>query len=246
MHRRCYPPHVLVYDPMGAKRRRRRERRRRHQATTPPSLAARADELREVDQVERLAYSRRQAAEALGVSISTIDRRLVPAVDTVKTPWGQRLIPVSELERFVRNHMERGRPRTSRRPAGRPPSLPDSVIARIRLEYARGRSLGEIARTLSADGIPTAHGGRRWWPSTVRTVLLRRIRQELEAAGLSGPALNGAPPPDRRTPELPSWPGEARPVSEDVDTLWRDAESLRDVDRDHELGSRVDPHSAGP
>ncbi len=50
------------------------------------------------------------------------------------------------------------------------------VIACIRLEYARGGSLGEIARALAADGVPTAHGGRQWWPSTVRAVLLRETR----------------------------------------------------------------------
>jgi len=34
--------------------------------------------------VERLAYTRKQAAEVLGVSVSTIDRRVVPPIDTVK------------------------------------------------------------------------------------------------------------------------------------------------------------------
>lgn len=136
-----------------------------------------ASELRETDDVERLAYTRRQAAEALGVSISTIDRRVVPTVDTVKTPWGQRLIPVDELERFMREHIEPAAAAERRRQAaGRPVSLPDSVVARIRLERSRGRSLGEIARALTAEGIATAHGGRRWWPSTVRAVLLRTVR----------------------------------------------------------------------
>jgi hypothetical protein len=42
----------------------------------------------EAREVERLAYTRRQAAEALGVSISTVDRRIVPAIQTVKLPLG--------------------------------------------------------------------------------------------------------------------------------------------------------------
>ena len=33
--------------------------------------------------------------------------------------------------------------------------------------------LSEIARALTAEGVPTAHGGRKWWPSTVRAVLVR-------------------------------------------------------------------------
>lgn len=38
-------------------------------------------------------------------------------------------------------------------PAGRPPTLPPNVVDRIRLEHARGQSLGDIARTLNADGL---------------------------------------------------------------------------------------------
>jgi Recombinase len=161
-----------VYEPMSAQRKRRRNRERGHHSGTARSRS-RKKELTETGQVTRLAYSRRQAAEALGVSVSTIDRRVVPAIDTAKLPWGQRLIPVAELARFIREHIEPARDRPSRRPAGRPQTLPQGVVDRIRLEYARGRSLGEIAKTLNSDGVPTAHGGRRWWPSTVRAVVLR-------------------------------------------------------------------------
>jgi hypothetical protein len=129
--------------------------------------------LRQADEVERLAYTRRQAAEALGVSVSTIDRYVVPAIETIKTPWGQRLIPADELDRLLRNHREPARGRPPRGSAGRPAALPRSVVERIRLEVARGRSFSEIARVLTAEGVPTAHGGRRWWPSTVRAVLVR-------------------------------------------------------------------------
>jgi hypothetical protein len=137
----------------------------------------RAHELREAAEVERLVYTRRQAAEALGVSVSTIDRRVVPLIDTVKTPWGQRLIPVTELDRFLWEHLEFGSPRSASRRAGRPPVLPGAVVERVRLEYARGSSLAEIARGLSSDGVATAHGGRKWWPSTVRSVLIRASAQ---------------------------------------------------------------------
>jgi hypothetical protein len=126
-----------------------------------------------VVEAEQLAYSRKQAAEALGVSISTIDRRVVPSVQTVKTPWGQRLIPVAELERFLRDHLEPPREPGDRRSPGRPPALPRRVVERIRLDYARGQGLADIARQLNEDGVPTAHEGRQWWPSTVRAVLVR-------------------------------------------------------------------------
>ena len=157
---------------MSARRKRRLERARRHPAKSlRPTI--RVGDLYEVANPRRLAYSRRQAAGALGVSISTIDRRIVPAVNTVKTPWGQRLIPVDELERFLREHVAPATHAARRRPAGRRSELPDHVVDRIRLEFARGRSFGEIARALTFEGVATAHGGRRWWPSTVRSVLLR-------------------------------------------------------------------------
>src|SRR6266705_5043134 len=59
------------------------------------------------------------------------DRRVVPAVSTVKTPWGQRLAPVAELERFVQEHLEPAPGRAHGRPAGRPPtgSRPHTAVA---------------------------------------------------------------------------------------------------------------------
>jgi Recombinase len=137
--------------------------------------AGSSTQLGQADGVERLAYTRRQAAEALGVSISTIDRYVVPIIETIKTPWGQRLIPADELDRLLRKYREPARGRPAPRPAGRRPVLPRSVVERIRLEYARGRGLSEIARLLTSEGVPTAHGGRKWWPSTVRAVLVRSI-----------------------------------------------------------------------
>ncbi len=86
--------------------------------------------------------------------------------------WGTRLIPVDELERFVAER--RQPPRAKRRPparTGRKAGLPTEVVARIRDEHNGGKSLGEIARRLDADGVKTSQGGRRWWPSTVRAVL---------------------------------------------------------------------------
>ncbi|MDQ3380419.1 MAG: recombinase family protein [Actinomycetota bacterium] len=153
----------------------------------PPTVPVPSRGIREAGEVELLAYTRRQAAEVLGVSISTIDRRVVPSIDTVKLPWGQRLIPVDELERFLRSHIVPARARRARRPAGRPPTLPAGVVEQIRVKYARGGSLAEIARALTAEGVPTAHGGRKWWPSTVRAVLVR-----------SGPPQRIGPPLQRR------------------------------------------------
>jgi Recombinase len=157
-----------------AKRRQRlrAEKERRHADTQAP--LPRTRELETTSRVKRLACTRKQAAEALGVSLATLDRRVIPAIETVRTEWGSRLISVDELERYLAERRQEARA-TRRRPArpGRKPGLEPELVARIRGEYASGRSLGEIARQLNADGVRTSQGGRQWWPSTVRAVLGR-------------------------------------------------------------------------
>src|SRR5262245_55728303 len=152
--------------------------RRRHERGVEKAHrhAVPARPVREAETVVRLTYSIAQAAEALDVHPSTVSRSVVPTVETIETEWGQRLIPVDEIERYV---AERRRPVPRRRPpaaVGRPSAVPDAVARRIREEHAAGRTLGEIARGLDADQVPTAQNGRRWWPSSVRAVLLRSHR----------------------------------------------------------------------
>ena len=124
--------------------------------------------------MERLAYTRTQAAAALGISRSTFDRRVLPLIETVVMPWGTRLIPVDELQRLLAHQRQptRARAQTEAKP-GRPAAVTTDVVDRIRAEHAAGTSLGGIARELTSDQIPTAHGGAQWWPSTVRAVLRR-------------------------------------------------------------------------
>jgi Recombinase len=185
MHHEMQSASVFVYASraMSGKRQRRRikERRRQHRPSTEPtavSSTATPEAFKVADRVERLAYTRRQAAEALGISLATLDRRIVPALTTVKTPSGMRLIPIAELERFLEEHAQVASVEFSpRRRAGRPPSVPPHIVERIQREHDEGRSLGEIARGLTASRVPTAQGGRRWWPSTVRTILARSITQ---------------------------------------------------------------------
>jgi DNA invertase Pin-like site-specific DNA recombinase len=56
---------------------------------------------------------------------------------------------------------------------GRPQTMPRAVVKRIKRERAKGQSLAAIADGLNADGVPTAQGGRRWYPATVRYTLGR-------------------------------------------------------------------------
>jgi hypothetical protein len=121
--------------------------------------------------VERLAYTRTQAAEALGVGRSTFTQRVLPYVETVETPWGTKLIPADELERILLEWRRPAKPRRNPHRTGRPPAVPPEVIQRIRDARDAGLSLRRIADRLNADRTPTAHGGARWWASTVRSVL---------------------------------------------------------------------------
>jgi DNA invertase Pin-like site-specific DNA recombinase len=56
---------------------------------------------------------------------------------------------------------------------GRPRTMSQYAIERIRRERAAGNSLAAIANGLNADSIPTAQDGRRWYPATVRYTLNR-------------------------------------------------------------------------
>jgi hypothetical protein len=131
--------------------------------------------VREAASIERLAYTRAQAAQALGISRSTL-RRVLPYVETIEMSWGTSLIPVDELERLLAERRRPARQRAKPAGVGRPRTVPDDVVDRIRRARAAGESLHRIAAALNADGTPTAHGGVRWWPSTVRSVLQRLDR----------------------------------------------------------------------
>jgi len=107
-----------------------------------------------------------------------------------------RLIPVDELERFLAEQRQKARARPARtQPAGRRPGLPADLITRIRQQHAAGTSLAEIARTLNSDNVPTAQGGRQWWPSTVRAVLNRpspaKTAQRFPPADACAPVASG-------------------------------------------------------
>jgi hypothetical protein len=169
--------------------RRKTQKGRRHAELSKRRTDAPRVVVREAAHVERLAYTRTQAATALGISRSTFIRRVLPFVETIETGWGTRLIPVDELDRFVaeRRRKARATPGPPAR-AGRRTGISSEVIARVRREHAGGRSLGQIARGLNADGVPTSQGGRQWWPSTIRALLAAQLVRSVSDCrkGVSG------------------------------------------------------------
>ena len=80
-------------------------------------------------------------------------------------PQGERRL----ISQRTRRALARARAQGVR--LGRPPTMSPYAIARIRRERAAGTSLAAIANGLNADRIPTAQGGRRWYPATVRYTL---------------------------------------------------------------------------
>jgi hypothetical protein len=161
---------------------RRAEKARRHlQSTREPHTPAAQSPVatarprvvvREASHVERLVYTRSQAARALGISRSTL-RRLLPYLETIEMPWGAKLIPVDELQRIVAERRRMARPRLEPSTRGRKTSVPPEIAKRIHRERSAGRALRQIADDLNSERIPTAQGGKKWWPSTVRAVLQR-------------------------------------------------------------------------
>jgi Bacterial regulatory protein, Fis family/Recombinase len=157
---------------MSRRRQRRREKLLRHAAPVSRDPVKARPIIREAARVKRLAYTRSQAAEALGISRSTLTR-LLPFLEIVELPWGTKLVPVDELERLLRERRRSARRRPEPATPGRPRVIPPELAQQIRSERAAGKSFASIAADLNASGTRTAHGGRRWWPSTVRSVLFR-------------------------------------------------------------------------
>jgi DNA invertase Pin-like site-specific DNA recombinase len=56
---------------------------------------------------------------------------------------------------------------------GRPDRTPPETVARIVAMRRGGATLAAIATALTAEGVPTSQGGKRWYPSTVAAVLRR-------------------------------------------------------------------------
>ena len=72
---------------------------------------------------------------------------------------------------------------------GRPRTISLAAVTRARALRADGLSFAACAEQLTSEGVPTAQGGARWYPSTVRKVLLSADRtDESGNAGASPPA----------------------------------------------------------
>lgn len=112
----------------------------------------------------------------LGIDLSTPAGEFMASVMASAAQWERRLIGQRTRDALAAKQAAGVR-------LGRPQSLPTDVVARIRDARAGGASLASIAATLTADGVPTAHGGAKWHPSTVRAVLGSQAASAQSQAG---------------------------------------------------------------
>ena len=100
----------------------------------------------------------------LGIDTTTPAGELVANVIASAAQYEKRMIGLRTREGMAQRKAEGVH-------CGRPATLPADVVERIVAEKAAGRSLRGIAHLLNADAIPTAHGGAKWYGSTIKTVL---------------------------------------------------------------------------
>lgn len=123
-----------------------------------------------IDFAQLVERSRREgwtlAVLDIGVDMTTPNGRLVGGILSQVAQWERELI--GERTKATLAEVKAAGVRV-----GRPPAVPPEVVRRIRRRRKAGWSLPRIADALTREGTATAHGGERWWPSTVSAVLRR-------------------------------------------------------------------------
>jgi DNA invertase Pin-like site-specific DNA recombinase len=99
-----------------------------------------------------------------GLDMTTPQGELVAGVLMNVAQWERRVIAQRTKDGLAVRRAEGVR-------LGRPRALPVELRKRIVGMRGRGMSLAGIAEKLNADGVATAHGGARWYASTVNRVL---------------------------------------------------------------------------
>lgn len=99
----------------------------------------------------------------LGIDLATAAGEFMANVMASAAQWERRIIGQRTKDALAIRRAQGVR-------LGRPPLLPADVVARIVEGRRSGAGWSAIARDLDADGVPTAQGGARWYPATVRAV----------------------------------------------------------------------------
>lgn len=99
----------------------------------------------------------------LGIDLGTPAGRFLASVMASAAEWEREIIGQRTRDALAAK-------KAAGATLGRPRALPAEVRARIMAARSGGASFAAIARHLEAEGVPTAQGGARWWPSTVRNI----------------------------------------------------------------------------
>jgi hypothetical protein len=120
-------------------------------------------------------YRVADAAKLLQITPGALRRRATSgAIAFERSEYGEHFVTRAELARHVAEYTPCS--------GGRPATASDEIVGRIEALRADGLSYARIAALLTLEGAPTAHGADRWWPSSVRAVLVRRrTRRDTEA-----------------------------------------------------------------
>jgi DNA invertase Pin-like site-specific DNA recombinase len=129
-----------------------------------------------------------ERSRSKGWALDVVD----PGVDT-STPNGkmvaQILMVLAEWEReIIAQRTKAGLAETRRNGTtlGRRPNVSHETLVLIRTLRTGGQSYHSIARILNEGGVPTAQGGKQWYPATVKNVHERDVdRAEVDVDQLA-------------------------------------------------------------
>jgi DNA invertase Pin-like site-specific DNA recombinase len=107
----------------------------------------------------------------LGIDLSTPSGEFMASVMSSAAQWERRLIGQRTKDALAEKRAQGVK-------LGRPQTLPEAVVQRILMARTSGDGWSAIARQLDAEKVATAHGGTRWYPSTVRAVALANEADE--------------------------------------------------------------------
>ena len=101
----------------------------------------------------------------LGIDLSTPAGEFMASVMASAAQWERRIIGQRTRDALAIRRSQGVR-------LGRPRTMPQEVRRRIHDEHLAGAGWTTIANRLNDDGVPTAQGGERWYPATVRAACL--------------------------------------------------------------------------
>ena len=104
----------------------------------------------------------------LGVDTSSVTGEAMAGVVSVFAQMERRRIGERTKEALAVAKVQGTK---SGKPIGRPRAIDPKLRARVRRMRSRGMSYPVIAQRLNDEGVPTAQGGKQWYPATVRKAL---------------------------------------------------------------------------